>query len=148
TATHGAFGCLAHGIGTSEVEHVLATQCLVQKKMKNMLVRVDGKLGQGVTSKDDVLAIIGKIGTAGATGQAMVVGLLVFRDVTFEGCIIVCNIAIEAGERVGTVAVDDKTIEYVKGRNYAPKGEQWDQAVEYWNTLHSDEGAHFDTVVV
>ena len=148
TATHGAFGCLAHGIGTSEVEHVLATQCLVQKKMKNMLVRVDGKLGQGVTPKDVVLAIIGKIGTAGGTGHAIEFGGQVFRDMSIEGRMTVCNMAIEAGARVGMVAVDDKTIEYVKGRNYAPKGEQWDAAVAYWNTLHSDEGAHFDTVVV
>ncbi|MDD2940629.1 MAG: 3-isopropylmalate dehydratase large subunit, partial [Acinetobacter harbinensis] len=148
TATHGAFGCLAHGIGTSEVEHVLATQCLVQKKMKNMLVRVDGQLGQGVTSKDVVLAIIGKIGTAGGNGHAIEFGGQVFRDMSIEGRMTVCNMAIEAGARVGMVAVDDKTIAYVKGRNYAPKAQQWDAAVEYWHTLHSDEGAHFDSVVV
>ncbi|RGD89027.1 3-isopropylmalate dehydratase large subunit [Acinetobacter sp. SWAC57] len=148
TATHGAFGCLAHGIGTSEVEHVLATQCLVQKKMKNMLVRVDGKLGQGVTSKDVVLAIIGKIGTAGGTGHAIEFGGQVFRDMSIEGRMTVCNMAIEGGARVGMVAVDDKTIDYVKGRPYAPQGEQWDAAVAYWNTLHSDADAHFDTVVV
>ncbi len=148
TATHGAFGCLAHGIGTSEVEHVLATQCLVQKKMKNMLVRVDGQLGQGVTPKDVVLAIIGKIGTAGGTGYAIEFGGQVFRDMSIEGRMTVCNMAIEAGARVGMVAVDEKTIEYVKGRNYAPQGTEWDQAVAYWNTLHSDSDAIFDTVVV
>ncbi|MDO5651262.1 MAG: 3-isopropylmalate dehydratase large subunit [Moraxella sp.] len=148
TATHGAFGCLAHGIGTSEVEHVLATQCLIQKKMKNMLVRVDGKLGKGVTPKDVVLAIIGKIGTAGGTGHAIEFGGQVFRDMSIEGRMTVCNMAIEAGARVGLVAVDDKTIEYVKGRPYTPVGEDWDRAVEYWNGLHSDETAQFDTVVV
>ncbi len=147
TATHGAFGCLAHGIGTSEVEHVLATQCLVQKKSKNMLVRVDGVLGKGVTPKDVVLAIIGKIGTAGGTGYAIEFGGQVFRDMSIEGRMTVCNMAIEAGARVGMVAVDEKTIEYVKGRSYAPKGEQWDQAVAYWNTLHSDDDAVFDAVV-
>ncbi|WP_445114911.1 3-isopropylmalate dehydratase large subunit [Acinetobacter sp. WZC-1] len=147
TATHGAFGCLAHGIGTSEVEHVLATQCLIQKKMKNMLVRVDGVLGRGVTPKDVVLAIIGKIGTAGGTGHAIEFGGQVFRDMSIEGRMTVCNMAIEAGARVGMVAVDDKTIEYVRGRNYAPEGEQWDAAVAYWNTLHSDADAEFDTVV-
>lgn len=148
TATHGAFGCLAHGIGTSEVEHVLATQCLVQKKMKNMLVRVDGKLGPGVTPKDVVLAIIGKIGTAGGTGHAIEFGGQVFRDMSIEGRMTVCNMAIEGGARVGLVAVDEKTIEYVKGRPYAPTGEDWDKAVAYWNTLHSDDDAHFDTVIV
>ena len=148
TATHGAFGCLAHGIGTSEVEHVLATQCLVQKKSKNMLVRVDGVLGAGVTSKDVVLAIIGKIGTAGGTGYAIEFGGQVFSDMSMEGRMTVCNMAIEAGARVGMVAVDDKTIAYVKDRNYAPKAEQWDQAVAYWNTLHSDADAVFDAVVV
>ena len=141
TATHGAFGCLAHGIGTSEVEHVLATQS------KNMLVRVDGVLGKGVTPKDVVLAIIGKIGTAGGTGYAIEFGGQVFRDMSIEGRMTVCNMAIEAGARVGMVAVDDKTIEYVKGRSYAPKGEQWEQAVAYWNTLHSDDDAVFDAVV-
>src|SRR5690606_35961986 len=148
TATHGAFGCSAHGIGTSEVEHVLATRCMVQKKMKNRLVSVDGKLGQGVTHKDVVLAIIGKSGTAGGTRHAIEFGGQVFRDMSIEGRMTVCNMAIEAGARVGMVAVDDKTIEYVKGRPYAPTAEQWDQAVVYWNTLHSDEDAHFDTVVV
>lgn len=148
TATHGAFGCLAHGIGTSEVEHVLATQCLVQKKMKNMLVRVDGKLGKGVTPKDVVLAIIGKIGTAGGTGHAIEFGGQVFRDMSIEGRMTVCNMAIEGGARVGLVAVDDKTIDYVKGRPYAPKGDDWERAVEYWQTLHSDDDAKFDTVIV
>ena len=148
TATHGALGCLAHGIGTSEVEHVLATQCLVQKKMKNMLVRVDGKLGKGVTPKDVILAIIGKIGTAGGTGHAIEFGGQVFRDMSIEGRMTVCNMAIEGGARVGLVAVDEKTIEYVKGRPYAPTGADWDKAVEYWNTLHSDDDAHFDTVIV
>ena len=147
TATHGALGCLAHGIGTSEVEHVLATQCLVQKKMKNMLIRVDGKLGKGVTSKDVVLAIIAKIGTAGGTGHAMEFGGEVFRDMSIEGRMTVCNMAIEAGARVGLVGVDQATIDYVKGRPYAPQADQWDQAVEYWNTLHSDADAVFDTVV-
>lgn len=148
TATHGAFGCLAHGIGTSEVEHVLATQCLVQKKMKNLLIRVDGKLGKGVTPKDVVLAIIGKIGTAGGTGYAIEFGGQVFRDMSIEGRMTVCNMAIEGGARVGLVAVDDKTIEYVKGRPYAPTGADWGKAVAYWDTLHSDEDAVFDTVIV
>ena len=148
TATHGALGCLAHGIGTSEVEHVLATQCLVQKKMKNMLVRVDGKPGKGVTPKDVVLAIIGKIGTAGGTGHAIEFGGQVFRDMSIEGRMTVCNMAIEGGARVGLVAVDDKTTSYVKGRPYAPTGENWDKAVAYWNTLKSNDDAHFDTVVL
>ncbi|MFB2539273.1 3-isopropylmalate dehydratase large subunit [Acinetobacter sp. c3-l95] len=148
TATHGALGCLAHGIGTSEVEHVLATQCLVQKKMKNMLVRVDGQLGKGVTPKDVVLAIIGKIGTAGGTGYAIEFGGQVFRDMSIEGRMTVCNMAIEGGARIGLVAVDDKTIDYVKGRPYAPTGADWDKAVAYWNTLHSDDDAVFDHVVV
>lgn len=148
TATHGAFACLAHGIGTSEVEHVLATQCLIQKKSKNMLVRVDGKLGPGVTPKDVVLAIIGKIGTAGGNGHAIEFGGQVFRDMSMEGRMTVCNMAIEAGARVGMVAADDKTIEYFKGKPYAPNGEQWEAAVAYWQTLHSDADAVFDTVVV
>jgi 3-isopropylmalate/(R)-2-methylmalate dehydratase large subunit len=147
TATHGALGCLAHGIGTSEVEHVLATQCLVQKKSKNMLVKVNGQLGAGVTAKDVVLAIIGRIGTAGGTGYAIEFGGQVFRDMSMEGRMTVCNMAIEGGARVGMVAVDDKTIDYVKGRPFAPTGEQWDQAVAYWNTLHSDDDAVFDTVI-
>ena len=148
TATHGAFACLAHGIGTSEVEHVLATQCLIQKKSKNMLVRVDGVLGAGVTSKDVVLAIIGKIGTAGGNGHAIEFGGQVFRDMSMEGRMTVCNMAIEAGARVGMVAADEKTVEYFRGKPFAPTGEQWDAAVAYWQTLHSDADAVFDTVVV
>jgi 3-isopropylmalate/(R)-2-methylmalate dehydratase large subunit len=147
TATHGAFGCLAHGIGTSEVEHVLATQCLVQKKSKNMLIRVDGKLGDGVTPKDVVLAIIARIGTAGGTGHAIEFGGQVFRDMSMEGRMTVCNMAIEAGARVGMVAVDEKTIEYFRGKPYAPKGEMWDAAVAYWKTLTSDAYAKFDTII-
>jgi len=148
TATHGAFACLAHGIGTSEVEHVLATQCLIQKKSKNMLVRVDGRLGAGVTPKDVVLAIIGRIGTAGGNGHAIEFGGQVFRDMSMEGRMTVCNMAIEAGARVGMVAADEKTIAYFQGKPYAPTGEQWDAAVAYWQTLHSDADAVFDTVVV
>lgn len=148
TATHGAFACLAHGIGTSEVEHVLATQCLIQKKSKNMLVRVDGVLGAGVTPKDVVLAIIAKIGTAGGNGHAIEFGGQVFRDMSMEGRMTVCNMAIEAGARVGMVAADDKTIAYFEGRPYAPTGEQWAGAVAYWQTLHSDKDAVFDTTVV
>ncbi len=147
TATHGALGALAHGIGTSEVEHVLATQCLIQKKMKNMLVRVEGQLQKGVTPKDVVLAIIGKIGTAGGNGHAIEFGGQVFRDMSIEGRLTVCNMAIEAGARVGLVAVDEKTVEYVQGRPYAPKGECWDMAVTAWMDLKSDDGALFDTVV-
>ena len=148
TATHGAFACLAHGIGTSEVEHVLATQCLIQKKSKNMLIRVDGTLGAGVTSKDVVLAIIAKIGTAGGTGYAIEFGGQVFRDMSMEGRMTVCNMAIEAGARVGMVAVDDKTIDYFVGKPFAPKADQWDAAVTYWNTLQSDADAVFDAIVV
>lgn len=148
TATHGAMGALAHGIGTSEVEHVLATQCLIQKKSKNMLVRVDGKLGRGVTAKDIVLAVIGKIGTAGGTGYAIEFGGEAIRALSMEGRMTICNMAIEAGARVGMVAVDQTTIDYVKGRPFAPKGELWEQAVEDWKQLHSDDGAEFDEVVV
>jgi 3-isopropylmalate/(R)-2-methylmalate dehydratase large subunit len=147
TATHGAFGALAFGIGTSEVEHVLATQTLIQKKSKSMLVSVEGKVGPGVTAKDIVLAIIGHIGTAGGTGYAVEFGGEAIRDLSVEGRMTVCNMAIEAGARAGFVAVDEKTIEYVKGRPYAPKGELWDKAVAYWRTLHSDDGATFDRVV-
>lgn len=147
TATHGAFACLAHGIGTSEVEHVLATQCLVQKKSKNMLVKVNGVLGEGVTAKDVVLAIIGKIGTAGGTGYAIEFAGQVFSDMSMEGRMTVCNMAIEAGARVGMVAVDDKTIAYFDGKPFAPKGEQWQAAVAYWKTLVSDADAHFDAMV-
>ncbi|MDV2079801.1 3-isopropylmalate dehydratase large subunit [Marinobacter xestospongiae] len=147
TSTHGAFGTLAHGIGTSEVEHVLATQCLVQKKMKNMLVKVNGELGAGVTGKDVVLAIIGKIGTAGGTGYAIEFGGEAIGKLSMEARMTICNMAIEAGARVGMVAVDDITIDYVKGRPFAPSGEQWDAAVAYWRTLHSDDDAEFDKVV-
>ncbi|MNL03537.1 3-isopropylmalate dehydratase large subunit [compost metagenome] len=147
TSTHGAFGALAHGIGTSEVEHVLATQTLLGKKAKNMLIRVEGKLPRGCTAKDIVLAIIGKIGTAGGTGYTMEFAGSAIRDLTMEGRMTVCNMAIEAGARAGLVAVDDVTLEYVKGRPYAPQGVEWDQAVAYWRTLHSDAGAHFDKVV-
>jgi len=147
TSTHGAFGALAHGIGTSEVEHVLATQCLVAKKMKNMLVRVDGQLPYGVTAKDIVLAIIGKIGTAGGNGHAMEFAGSAIRELSMEGRMTICNMSIEAGARVGLVATDETTIAYVKGRPYAPRGEQWDQAVETWKGLVSDDDAVFDTVV-
>ncbi|MGB0361310.1 MAG: aconitase family protein, partial [Endozoicomonas sp.] len=148
TSTHGAFGALAHGIGTSEVEHVLATQCLVAKKMKNMLVRVDGKLGTGVTAKDVVLAIIGRIGTAGGNGCAIEFGGEVIRNLSMEGRMTICNMAIEAGARAGMVAVDQTTIDYVKGRPFAPKGEQWRQAVKVWKSLLSDDNAQFDEVVI
>ncbi|MGA0805086.1 MAG: 3-isopropylmalate dehydratase large subunit [Pseudohongiellaceae bacterium] len=147
TSTHGALGSLAHGIGTSEVEHVLATQCLVQKKAKNMLVRVNGALKPGVTAKDVILAIIGKIGTAGGTGYTIEFGGDVIRSLSIEGRMTVCNMAIEAGARAGLVAVDQKTIDYLKGRPYAPKGEQWEQAVAVWQTLVSDADAKFDAVV-
>ncbi len=147
TSTHGAFGALAHGIGTSEVEHVLATQCLVAKKMKNMQVRVEGTLGPGITAKDIVLAVIGRIGTAGGNGHALEFAGSAIRDLSVEGRMTICNMAIEAGARVGMVAVDDKTIDYVKGRPFAPKGADWDSAVALWRTLVSDPDAHFDTVV-
>jgi len=147
TATNGALGALAHGIGTSEVEHVLATQCLVAKKMKNMLVKVDGVLGKGVTPKDVVLAIIAKIGTAGGNGCAIEFGGQVFRDMSMEGRMTVCNMAIEAGARAGMVAVDDITIDYVKDRDFAPKGNDWGSAVNAWRELVSDADAVFDVVV-
>ena len=147
TSTHGAFGCMAHGIGTSEVEHVLATQCLLQKKSKTMLLRVDGKLGKGVTAKDIALAIIGKIGTAGGTGYAIEFGGSAIRSLSMEGRMTLCNMAIEAGARLGFIAVDDVTINYVKGRPFAPKAGDWDAAVAYWRTLHSDEGAQFECVL-
>ncbi|MEJ2317247.1 MAG: 3-isopropylmalate dehydratase large subunit [Gammaproteobacteria bacterium] len=147
TSTHGAFGALAHGIGTSEVEHVLATQCLIQKKSKAMLIRVDGKAGPGVTAKDIILAIIGKIGTAGGTGYAIEFGGQAIQDLSMEGRMTLCNMAIEAGARAGFVAVDSKTIDYVRNRPYAPAEDDWDKAVAYWQTLHSDEGAKFDKVV-
>ncbi len=148
TATHGALGALAHGIGTSEVEHVLATQCLIQKKSANMLIQVDGKLGQGVAPKDVVLAIISAIGTAGGTGYAIEFSGQVFTDMSMEGRMTVCNMAIEAGARVGMVAVDQTTIDYVKQRPYAPVGNQWEQALAYWSDLHSDTDAEFDHVVI
>ena len=148
TSTHGAFGCLAHGIGTSEVEHVLATQCLLQKKSRTMLVRVDGDLPTGVTAKDIVLAIIGKIGTAGGTGFALEFGGSAIRALSMEGRMTVCNMAIEAGARAGLVAVDDTTIAYLRDKPFAPTGDVWDKAVAYWLTLHSDEAAEFDKVVV
>ncbi|HKQ31416.1 MAG TPA: 3-isopropylmalate dehydratase large subunit [Burkholderiales bacterium] len=148
TSTHGAFGALATGIGTSEVEHVLATQCLIQKKSKNMRVRVDGAVPPGVTAKDIVLAIIGRIGTAGGTGYAIEFAGSAIEALSVEGRMTVCNMAIEAGARAGMVAVDDKTVEYFRGRPYAPKGELWDQATQYWRTLKSDAGAKFDNEVV
>ncbi len=147
TSTHGAFGALAFGIGTSEVEHVLATQCLWQKPSKTMLVKVEGQLGKGVTAKDIALAIIGEIGTAGGTGYALEFGGSAIRALSMEGRMTLCNMAIEAGARAGMVAVDATTIDYVKGRPYAPKGDVWDQAVAWWNTLHSDADAVFDRVV-
>ncbi|MFL1502639.1 3-isopropylmalate dehydratase large subunit [Pseudomonas sp. O64] len=147
TSTHGAFGALAHGIGTSEVEHVFATQCLVAKKMKNMLVLVEGQLPFGVTAKDIVLAVIGKIGTAGGNGHAIEFAGSAIRDLSIEGRMTICNMSIEAGARVGMVAADEKTVEYVKGRPFAPKGADWDTAVEAWKDLVSDADAVFDTVV-
>ncbi|MFM8461525.1 MAG: 3-isopropylmalate dehydratase large subunit [Polynucleobacter victoriensis] len=148
TSTHGAFGALAFGIGTSEVEHVLATQTLLMKKSKNMLVRVDGQLPLGCSAKDIVLAIIGKIGTAGGTGYTIEFAGDAIRSLTMEGRMTVCNMAIEAGARAGLVAVDETTINYVKGRPYSPaEGEAWRQALQYWRTLHTDEGAQFDRVV-
>ncbi|MBZ8142311.1 3-isopropylmalate dehydratase large subunit [Rubrivivax gelatinosus] len=157
TSTHGAFGALAHGIGTSEVEHVMATQTLLAKKAKNMLVKVDGRLPPGVTAKDVVLAIIGRIGTAGGTGYTIEFGGSAIRALSMEGRMTVCNMAIEAGARAGLVAVDDTTIDYVKGRPFAPGtdatsgrfvgGVEWEHALGHWRTLHSDPGAHFDTVV-
>ncbi len=147
TSTHGAFGALAHGIGTSEVEHVLATQCLLQKKMKNMLVSVDGEAGPGVTAKDIVLAIIAEIGTAGGTGYAIEFGGDAIRALSMEGRMTVCNMAIEAGARAGMVAVDDVTIDYLRGRPWAPAGDLWERAVAQWRDLVSDADAVFDKVV-
>ena len=147
TSTHGAFACLAHGIGTSEVEHVLATQCLVTKKMKNMRVTVDGPLTRGVTAKDVVLAIIGRIGTGGGTGHAIEFAGSTIRSLSMEGRMTVCNMAIEAGARAGMIAVDEATIDYLKGRPFAPAGPEWDQAVLYWRTLKSDADAKFDREV-
>ncbi|MEY4713047.1 MAG: 3-isopropylmalate dehydratase large subunit [Pseudomonadota bacterium] len=147
TSTHGAFGALAHGIGTSEVEHVMATQTLLAKKARNLLIKVEGQLARGVTAKDVVLAIIGRIGTAGGTGYTLEFGGSAIRSLSMEGRMTVCNMAIEAGARAGLVAVDDKTIDYIKGRPLAPTGVEWDQAVAYWRTLHSDPDARFDAVV-
>jgi 3-isopropylmalate/(R)-2-methylmalate dehydratase large subunit len=147
TSTHGAFAALAFGIGTSEVEHVLATQCMVMKKSKSMRIVVDGELGAGVTGKDIVLAVIGRIGTAGGTGYAIEFAGSAMRTLSMEGRMTVCNMAIEAGARTGMVAVDDKTIEYVRGRHFSPGGELWDKAVAYWRTLQSDADAKFDKVV-
>ena len=148
TSTHGAFGAIAFGIGTSEVEHVLATQCLIQKKAKNMLVRVDGQCQPGVTAKDIVLAIIGELGTAGGTGYTIEFAGKAIQALSMEGRMTVCNMTIEAGARVGLIAVDETTINYLKGRPFAPQGKNWDKAVAAWSNLHSDPNAHFDKTVV
>lgn len=148
TSTHGAFGALAFGIGTSEVEHVMATQCLIQRKSKNMQVRVEGHVNPGITAKDIVLAIIGEIGTAGGTGYAIEFAGEAIQALSVEGRMTVCNMTIEAGARAGMIAVDDTTINYLKDRPFAPKGENWEKAVTAWRELHSDPGAHFDKVVV
>lgn len=147
TATHGAFGALAHGIGTSEVEHVLATQCLIQRKMKNMLVNVEGELNKGVSAKDLILAVIAKVGTAGGNGHAIEFAGSAIRGLSMEGRMTVCNMAIEAGARAGMIAVDETTVEFVKGRPYAPKGQQWDDAVASWQYWCSDKDAVFDSIV-
>ena len=147
TSTHGAFAALAFGIGTSDVEHVMATQCLLMKKSKAMQVVVDGVLGKSVTAKDVALAVIGKIGTAGGTGYAIEFVGSAIRALSMEGRMTLCNMAIEAGARAGMIAADDTTINYLKGRPFAPHGELWDKAVAYWNTLHSDDGAQFDAIV-
>ena len=148
TSTHGAFGALAFGIGTSEVEHVLATQTLIQRRAKNMLVRVDGKLPAGVTAKDITLAVIGRIGTAGGTGYVIEYAGEAIRSLSMEGRMTVCNMSIEAGARAGLIAPDEKTFEYLKGRNLAPKGADWDKAVAYWRSLPSDPGATYDAEIV
>ncbi|MBW8638578.1 3-isopropylmalate dehydratase large subunit [Hoeflea sp. WL0058] len=148
TSTHGAFGALAHGIGTSEVEHVLATQTLIQKKARNMLVRVDNSLPEGVTAKDIILAIIGEIGTAGGTGHVIEFAGQAITELTMEGRMTVCNMTIEGGARAGLIAPDEKAFEYLKDRPMSPKGEHWEQAVAHWRTLKSDEGAHFDKTIV
>ncbi len=147
TSTHGAFGALAHGIGTSEVEHVLATQTLIQKKAKNMLVKIDGVLPDGVTAKDIILAIIGKIGTAGGTGHVVEFAGETIRALSMEGRMTVCNMTIEGGARAGLIAPDEKTFEYIKGKPKSPKGEELEKALAYWKTLFSDEGAHYDTII-
>ena len=148
TSTHGAFGALAHGIGTSEVEHVLATQTLIQQKARNMLVRVDGQLPPGVTAKDIILAIIGEIGTAGGTGHVIEYAGEAIRSLSMEGRMTICNMSIEGGARAGLIAPDETTFAYVKGRPRAPKGKAWDMALDYWKTLKSDDDAHYDKVVV
>jgi len=147
TSTHGAFGSLAHGIGTSEVEHVLATQTLIQKKAKNMLVQVDGQLPPGVTAKDIVLAIIGEIGTAGGTGYVIEYAGEAIRALSMEGRMTICNMSIEGGARAGLIAPDEITFEYIKGKPRAPKGDVLEQAISYWRTLKTDEGAHYDRIV-
>ena len=147
TATHGAFGALAHGIGTSEVEHVLATQTLIQKKSKNMKVEIKGKLRPGVTAKDITLSVIGATGTAGGTGYVIEYCGEAIRDLSMEGRMTVCNMAIEGGARAGLIAPDEKTFEYCKGRPHAPKGAAWEQAIEYWKILFTDESAHFDKII-
>ena len=148
TATHGAFGALAHGIGTSEVEHVLATQTLIQKKSKNMKVEVNGTLGLGVTAKDVTLSIIGETGTAGGTGHVIEYAGSVISDLSVEGRMTVCNMAIEGGARAGLIAPDQKTFDYIKGRPHAPKGSNWEMAINSWKQLYSDEGSRFDKLVV
>ena len=147
TATHGAFGSLAHGIGTSEVEHVLATQTLIQKKSKNMKVNVTGSLGEGVSAKDVTLSVIGKTGTAGGTGHVIEYAGSVIEGLSMEGRMTVCNMAIEGGARAGLIAPDHKTFEYVRGRAMSPKNSQWEKALTYWKTLYSDPGAHFDQIL-
>src|SRR6187431_2545838 len=147
TSTHGAFGALAHGIGTSEVEHVLATQTLIQTKARNMKVEVTGQLAPGATAKDIILAIIGEIGTAGGTGYTIEFGGSAIRALSMEGRMTVCNMAIEAGARAGLIAVDETTLDYLRGRAFSPQGEMWDRAVAYWRNLKSDEQAKFDQVV-
>jgi 3-isopropylmalate/(R)-2-methylmalate dehydratase large subunit len=147
TSTHGAFGALAHGIGTSEVEHVLATQTLIQKKAKNMRATVDGKLPDGVTAKDIILAIIGEIGTAGGTGYVLEYAGEAIRALTMEGRMTVCNMSIEGGARAGLIAPDEKAYEFLKGRPMSPTGADWDAAMRYWETLRTDDGAHFDTEI-
>ena len=147
TSTHGALGALAFGIGTSEVEHVLATQCLIQQKSKNMLIKVDGKLKQGITAKDLILFIIGKIGTAGGTGYAIEFGGNAIKALSMEGRMTVCNMTIEAGARAGVIAVDQTTLDYINGKPFSPKGELWELASEYWTTLQSDEDAVFDKTI-
>ena len=148
TATHGAFGSLAFGIGTSEVEHVLATQTLIQKPAKNMRITIEGKVAAGVTSKDIILQIIGNIGTAGGTGYVIEYAGQAITDLSMEGRMTICNMSIEGGARAGLIAPDEKTFEYIKGRPYAPKGDDWDKAINFWKTLPSDDGAHYDKEII